>query len=447
MNVTVENLAPCKKLLRVEVEAQAVDAAFNNVTQEFQRQVRLPGFRPGKAPRNMVLKKFEKDILAEVKKRLIPDSYRKATKEQNVNPVTYPDIEEVQFDKGQSLIFTATVETAPEFELPEYKGVEAKKSNATVTDEDVEKALNILRERMAKYESVDRELTDGDIAVVDYAGSIDGKPLTEVAPDAKGIAAQEGFWINIANDSFLPGFSEQLKGAKAGEKRTVNVTFPNDFGNTELAGKSAVYEVDVKEVKQRDLPELDQAFAESYGAESMDKLREGVRNDLENELTSKKSRETRNQLVRAVLDKTTFELPEGIVASETRNVVYEIVQENQNRGISKDVIEQQKDEIYNAATVGAKQRVKASFVFSRIAEKESIKVEKDEFNARIQYLAAVYKTPVEKLVKDLEKRNAFGQIHEQLLNEKVIKFIEDNARITEVDPKELEVAVPVPAQG
>ena len=442
MNVTIENLAPCKKLLRIEVPAQEVDTAFNNTAQEFQRQVRLPGFRPGKAPRAMVLKQYEPDILTEVKRRLVPDSYRKALKEHKINVVGYPNVEEVQFGRGVALMFNVTIETAPDFELPEYKGLPARVPNTTVTDADVDKAIGILRDRQAKYETVAREAAEGDIAVVNYTGTCDGRPIIETAPTAKGLTEQKNFWVNIAKDSFIPGFSEQLIGAKKGDQRTVTVTFPPDFVTAALAGKQGQFAVEVAEVKERRLPAMDQAFAEAYGAESPEKLRDGVRDDLTNELKTKKTRETRNQVVKALLDAVKFELPEGVVAEETRNVVYQIVQENQNRGIGKEVIENQKDQIYSAAAVGAKERVKAAFIFRKIAEREGIKVENKELNLRVHMLAQQYQVPVEKFAKDLEKRNGGAEIYDQLMNEKVITFLESHAKIEEVDPAQLTASAP-----
>ena len=158
MNVTVENLAPCKKLLRVEVDAKAVDEAFAAVTKDFQKQASLPGFRPGKAPRALVLKKYEADIKDEVKRKLIGDSYRKAVDEKKIAVVGYPDIEEIQFGRGQALQFAATIETAPEFQLPEYKGLPAKREVKSVTDADVERALELLAQQHMKFETVAREL-------------------------------------------------------------------------------------------------------------------------------------------------------------------------------------------------------------------------------------------------------------------------------------------------
>ncbi len=284
MNVTVENLAPCKKLVRVEVDAKAVDEAFDTTTREFQKQASLPGFRPGKAPRAMVLKKYEADIKSEVKRKLIGDAYRKAVDEKKITVVGYPDIEEIQFGPGQVLQFAATIETAPEFQLPDYKGLPAKREVKSVTDEDVERALKLLAQQHVKFETVARELHLGDIAVVNYTGVSDGKPILEVAPTAKGLAEQKNFWVEVGAETFLPGFADQLLGARAGDKRAVTADFPADFATKELAGKKGNFDVEVVEVKEKVLPVMDDAFAKKYGAENLAKLHEGVRRDLENEL-------------------------------------------------------------------------------------------------------------------------------------------------------------------
>ena len=235
VNVTVENLAPCKKLVRVEVDAQKVNDAFDEMLKNYQRQAALPGFRPGKAPKEMVAKRYEADIQDEVKKKLIPDAYREAIKEQKIDVVGYPDIEEIQFAKGQSLQFAATIETAPEFEMPDYKGLPAKREKGEVTDEDVQKAIDMLRERQTNYQTVTRELKEGDVAVVNFTGTTDGKPITDIAPTAKGLTDQKNFWVNIDKNSFILGFAEQLIGAKAGDKKTVNVDFPADFVTPAIA--------------------------------------------------------------------------------------------------------------------------------------------------------------------------------------------------------------------
>lgn len=432
MNVTVENLAACKKLMRVEIEAQKVDETFDSITKDFQKQASLPGFRPGKAPRDMVLRKYEQDIAEEVKRKLISESYRDALKQQKLDVIGYPDIEEIQFGRGQALQFAATLETAPEFELPEYKGLPAKKETRTVTEEDMNRALDTLRKQQIDFKTVERPAQNGDVVVVNYTGTVDGKPITDVAPTAKGLTEQKNFWVEMEPQSFIPGFADQILGAKAGDKRTVNVDFPADFVTPQLQGKKGVYEVEVVEVKEKILPALDEAFAKSFGAENMEKLREGVRRDLENELNYSQNKSVRDQVIRALLNRVNFDLPESAVQQETRNVVYDLVRENQKRGISRDLIEQQKDQIYSAAAQNAKERVKVQFLLHKIAEKESLKISNEEITHRIGTLASVYQIPVEKFVKDLQKRNGFGEIYEQLLTEKAVNFLQENAKIEDV---------------
>jgi trigger factor len=421
-------------LLRVEVDAKAVDEAFDSTTKEFQKRALLPGFRPGKAPRDLVLRKYEQDIKDEVKRKLIGDAYRQALDEKKIAVVGYPDIEEIQFGRGQTLQFAATIETAPEFQLPEYKGLPVKRELKSVTDADVERALKLLAQQHLRFETVARELRLGDIAVVNYTGTCDGKPITETAPTAKGLTDQKNFWVEAAPNAFIPGFADQLLGAKAGDQRTVNVNFPADFVTKELAGKPGVFAVEVVEVKEKVLPPIDEAFAKKYDAENLEKLRAGVRRDLENELKYSQSKSIRGQIIRALLDRVNFELPETAVVHETRNVVYDIVRENTQRGVKRDAIEKQKDEIFSAATRSARERVKLAFLIQRIAEQEDLKVSQEEVLKHAQALALAYQIPPEKFLKDLQKRNGVRELYDQIAHEKVLDFLEQNAKIEDVPP-------------
>lgn len=440
MNVTVENLAPCKKLVRFEIDSQKVDATFEEIIKDFQHHARLPGFRPGKAPKDMVVRMFDKDIREEVKRKLISDSYRTALDEQKLDVLGQPDIEEIQFNRGQALLFAATVETAPEFQLPEYKGLKITREAKTVTAQDEERALDMLRQPRATYVDVNRGVRVGDYAVVNYSGTCEGKPIREIAPNAGRLTEQKDFWMMIEPGWFIPGFTVQLVGANPGEKRTVNVDFPADFVETALAGKKGSYEVEVVQVKEKTLPQLDDEFAKSFGAENLEKLKEGVRKDLVNELEFSQNKAIRNQLIRALMEQVNFELPESALAHETRNVVYELVQENSKRGVSRQTIEQQKDQIFSAASQGAKGRLKVAFLLQKIAEKENIKVSDAELSARIIRLAATYEIPPERFAKDLKKRNGMIEIFDQIMNEKVLDLMQANAQIEEVPV----AAAPVP---
>ena len=307
-----------------------------------------------------------------------------------------------------------------------------KRDARTVIEADVERALGLLAKQQEKFETVARELALGDVAVVDYTGRVDGKPISDLAPTARGLTEQKSFWVDLTPEGFIPGFAVQLVGAKAGDQRTVTVDFPADFVTKELAGLKGVFEVTVVEVKERAIPAIDDAFAKTYGADDLAKLREGVRKDLENELKSSQEKSVRGQLLGGLLGRVNFDLPEAVVAQETRQVVYNIVQENSKRGVARDIIEQQKEEIDTAAARSAKDRVKLSFLVQRIAAKEGIQVSQDEVVHRVQALAAAYQIPVEKFIKDLQKRNGVNEIYEQITHEKVVRLLEQNAQFEDV---------------
>ena len=425
--------------MRVEVDAASVDAAFTEMIREFAHEARLPGFRPGKAPQGMVAKLYAKQIETEVKRKLISDSYQKAVADQKLHPAANPDIEEIQFGRGKALQFAATLETIPEFELPEYKGIPVRRESAVVTAEDQERAMQVLREKQAAYNAVSRPMQAGDVAVVSFAATIDGKSLAEIAPDARGLAEQKEFWIQAKEPSFLPGFADQLLGAKKGDHRVVEITFPADFSTPQLSGKKAAYAVEVVEVKEQILPAIDEAFAKSFGAENVDQLRAGVLKDLEHELKYKQQRLVRNQIVRSLLDRVNFDLPESMLLNETKHVIYDLVRENTQRGVSKESIDKQKNEIYNFAASNARERLKIAFLLGKIADKEGIQVSQEDVAQRILQMAEMHQIHPTKLAKQLQERNGIGEIREQIGSAKVLDFLELSAKIEEGAP-----AAPVP---
>lgn len=441
MNVSVEQLSPCKVLVKVELDAAAVDAAFDRATVDFQKQARLTGFRPGKAPLYLVTRTFEKEIEQEVRRQLFSENYRAVLKEKELRPLANPDVEEIVFGRGKGYQFTATVETEPTIELPDYKGIPVEVEVRAVTPDDVERAVEALREQRADYTVVARPASAGDIVVVDYTGTCEGKPITDHAPTARGLTEQKGFWMKIETGHFIPGFTDQLVGASAGEKRTVNVTFPPDFVVAALVGKTGVYEVNLVEVRERKLPELDDAFAGQFGVANVEALREGVKGDLENELKHKRVTSIRNQLIQALLDRVKCELPESVVQNETRNVVRDIVQQNQQRGVTRESIQEHKDEIFAAATTSAQDRVKAALILNRIAEKEGIKLADQEVLQRIAMIAHGRKQPPEKVLKEFQKSGQINAVAEQVLTGKVLDFLQLQALVTEV-PARTEPAAP-----
>ena len=361
MNVTVNDVGPCKKLVRIELTEAEVGESFAAVEKDFLKHANLPGFRKGKAPRDVVLKSYAKDIKEEARRKVANDAYHKAVKEQNLKVYHLLEVEDTDLqnlERGKPAHLVITVEVVPTFELPAYRGLPAQRETRSVTEEDINHAIDLLRGRHAKFEKADREARQGDFLVVNYTGHVDGKPIAEVAPASRGLSTQQNFWIEVKDEGFIPGFAQQLIGAKASDKRTVNVQFPPEVV-APLGGQKAVYDVEVVEVKERVLPALDDAFAKQWEAEDVKTLREGVRGDLQNELNDKLRRSVREQVVKFLLSQVNFEMPESAVLAETRSVIYQVVKENQDRGVSKEAIDKNKDQIFGMANSAAKERVKA----------------------------------------------------------------------------------------
>ena len=435
MEVTITDLSPCKKQLRIEIDAEAVNAKFDSVAKDFRRHAHLPGFRPGKAPLANVMRSYGDKIGEEAKRTLMSDSYAKALKENGLRPVIMPEVEELQFGHGKPFQYLATLEVTPAFELPEYNGLEVEKERRTVTGADIDKALDTLREQRVSYTDVDRPAGEDDFIVVNFTGTIDDKPITDLVKVARGLTEQKNYWLNAKHNPLIPGIVEALIGSGKDDKKTVTVTIPNDFIYEELVGKEARYEIEIVQVKEKSLPELDDKFAKGFGAESMDKLREGVENDLKNELEYSQKKSVRNQCVDKLLDAVNCDLPETIVNEATRLGVHNIVQQNHQRGVGKEVIDENKDRIYANAKADAEVRVKANYILSKIAEKEGIKVTDQELSRQVAAMATQQKVKPQKLAQQLKDNGTIYQVQEEIMNAKVIDLLEEKAKVTEIDPK------------
>jgi len=435
VEVTITDLSPCKKQLRIEIDAETVNAKFDAVAKDFRRHAHLPGFRPGKAPLANVMRSYGDKIGEEAKRTLMSDSYAKALKENELRPVIMPEVEELQFGHGKPFQYLATLEVTPAFEMPEYIGIEVEKERRSVNDADIAKALDTLREQRVSYADMDRPVVEDDFIVVNFTGTIDDKPITDLIKVARGLTEQKNFWLHKTQNPLIPGTVEALIGSSKGDKKTVTVTIPDDFVYEEIVGKEAKYEIEVVQVKEKSLPELDDKFAKGFGAESMDKLREGVENDLKNELEYSKKKSIRNQCVDKLLGAVNCDLPETIVNEATRAAVHNIVQQNHQRGVGKEIIEENKDKIYANAKTDAEVRVKANYILSKIAEKEGIKVTDKELSRQVAAMAAQQKVKPQKLAQQLKDNGTIYQVQEEIMNAKVIDLLEEKAKVTEIDPK------------
>ncbi len=432
-HITSETLGPCRRLLKIEVPTADVDKEFGLVAQEYTRHARLPGFRQGRAPRQLVEKRFAAEIEQEVQKSLVAKAYREAIRSQSLQPVGMAGIKDMQFGRGQPLAFTAELETVPDFALPDYKSIPVTKMPVTVTDEDVDKAVHALAAQRAELvDAAARGLAMEDFAVVNFSAVSDGKPLAELAPAAKAIAERKDLLLMMSAEAFVPGFCEQLVGAMIGEKRQAQVDFPADFQIAEIAGKKAAYFVEVTGIKERKLPPIDDALAASFGKDlTLAKLKDAIRADIQRERERAAGADAKNQIVEFLLSRTMFDLPPVMLANETRHVIQDVVRENTMRGIAKETLGEKKDEIFQFASKNAADRLKASFILGKIASQEKVEVQQQEIEFRILQLAQRHGIQPVKLRKQLEERGGLDDIHEELLVAKTLEFLVSTATVTQ----------------
>jgi len=435
MNVEVEHLPNCQVSLRVVLPADRVAKERSRISNTYQSRAKIPGYRPGKAPQSIVAVKFKKEIEDELKRVLVDVGFREAVKEQGIRALSITEVDEVRFDEETGMRFRAKAVTAPQFELPEYKGIPIAIPSTEVTEAEIDVEIEGLRERTAEFvDFEDRTLQEGDFAVMNLDSTIEGKPVGECSPSAaKTLQERKDLWLRIAPDSFLPGFTEPLIGAKKGETREYSVTVPADFPDTTLAGKMLDVKCEITATKTRTLPEVTDEWAGKVGTEpSIETLRKLIADSLKSQKAQSVGEARRRQILDFLHSKIECELPASYVHRETRRIVENIVRENQTRGIADDTLKEKEDEIVQNATGAARNRVKTAFILTRIAESEGIKVTESEFNARLRTLSVRHEMTVEKLVKLLEQNNSFGPIEEELLIGKVLEFLDNNASVSEV---------------
>ena len=433
MNVVVEPLPNCVATLKVELEPERVEKAKAQLVQEFGEHARIPGYRPGKAPRAVIERKFRKQIREELEGKLLREAAREAIEERKLRVLRIASVEEVELGEDQRMSFTATLITHPEFELPEYKGLPVEVKPVTVTDADVDEAIADIRDQSADFVDIpERGAQMGDFVVVDYEGTISGKPVHEIFPKAgKPLTSNTDFWIKMTEEAFFPGYCAHLLGAKPGETREFEIVVPADFPVEGMPGSTIHYRVVVKAVKEKVLPELDDAFAETIAkGKTMEQVRELAREELTRERGSQVEADKRGQVMKALLSRVECELPISMVRNETQRILADIVKENQARGVTDDVLKENEKQLVGMASQNARERVKGTFILVRIADKEGIRVTREELFGRVATLAQRAQLPFEKMMRELEKRNALEQIQEEIVTAKTLDFLVANASVT-----------------
>jgi trigger factor len=432
MNVEVENLPNCLASLRVELPSNRVKKEWSEVVQKFREAARIPGFRPGKAPQTVVEAKFRKEIQDELTRKLINEGTREAIREKGLKVLSVSEVEDVEFAPDQTMRFTATLITAPEFELPEYKGITVAVPPEEIMDEEVDQALERLRERQASFSDVEgRAVELDDFVVLDYETTVEGQPLLEAVPAApKRLAGGKDFWLKLEEDALVPGFAPEVVGLQVNETREFDVAVPESFSVEALANRTLHFKITVKGIKQMNLPDLNDAFAgQVVQGFDLDRLRKLIQAQLQAEKSAAVENVKRNRIVDYLVNQVECELPQAYVKDETRRIMSEIVQQNQRRGVSEETLRENQKDIVNTASRNARDRLKANFILLRIAEKEGIKVSPQDLKARIEALAAQHRTTYDKTLAELDSRGVIPQVREEILVGKVLDFLTSNANI------------------
>ncbi len=432
MKVEVEHQPQSMATLRIELPAEQVSKEWDAIAENYARYARIPGYRPGKAPKRVIEAKFRKEIQDEVTKKLVSKSYHDAIAEKQLRVVSLTNVEEVEFAPDRTLKFSATVVTAPEFDLPDYKNISVQLPDTNVSQEEIAAALERLRDQSADFvDAAERGLQMEDFAVIDFEGSVDGQPISELAPEAsKNLHGGKKFWLRLAPGNFLPGFCEQLVGHKRGETLLIQVKLPDDFGVKELVGKTANYAVTVNEIKEKVLPALDDAFAEKVlPGKKLEELRHEMEHNLEHEKEHEVERAKENQIVKFLHERIQFDLPPSLLTHETRRALSELVQRNRARGVPDEMLKSKEKELVEGAGGLAAHRLKTNFILHRIAEQEKIEITREELDKSIREQAAQYNVSVDKMRKQLEENDGINGLAEQLLLGKSLDFLKANVTV------------------
>lgn len=436
MNATLEKLPNCLATLRVEVGAEALSQAREKVVRGYLNQARIPGFRPGKTPRALVEKRFTKDIAEQTESDLISESLTEAIREKQLRVLRVTNVEDVKLEPT-GMSFSATLVTVPDFELPEYKGLEVSVPKVTDAKKEASVAalLEDLRARHADF--VDLAEARGaameDFVVVDYKGTIGGQPIHEHFPKVGQIlSSNEGFWVRMTEEAFFPGFCAQLEGARPGDVREFQIEVPADFPVEGFGGQKLDYVVKVNEIKIRVLPELNDDFAEAIApGKSLEQLRELLREEVERRNASQIESLKRDQVMEHLLSRVECELPEDMARAESNQVLSEVVEENQRRGVSQEMLRENEKEIVANASQTARNRLKGSFILSRIAETEKLQPTREEVLGRIAAIAKRAEITIEKALKEVSKRRMLPQIENDILTTKALDFVVAQAVVSE----------------
>jgi trigger factor len=422
MKSKIKSLEDCLRLFRIEVPGDIVRQTAEAVYKEIKRIAKVPGFRPGNVPQDLLEKHFSGDAREEVLKRLIPEGYKKALETHKVVPAGMPRIFNIDFGFDKPLRFEAQVDIRPNTKLKNYTAIRVTKKRISVSKEEIDESLTRLRNMYAGYNDVDRAVKKGDYAVCDVEAFADGKPITK---------KNQNMWVLAEKEASLLGMGEELVGLTKGQSKEVETTLPENYPDKKYAGKRAKFKVLVHTVKEKALPPLDDEFAKKLNAENMDSLKK----ELESQLFSRKENSMKvnmqNQILERLLRDNRFSVPSSMVKRQKEVFAKRFEEELLRKGIKKEEVETKVKEMDSKMEKDAKERIQIYFILDDIAEKEKISVSDSDINMRLDSIAVSTGQPLEEVRKYYEKENLLGGLAEEIKETKVLEFLLNKAEITE----------------
>ena len=412
----------CKHSLEISVPVETVDTETERVVSSFQHRARLPGFRPGKAPAGLVRKQFEGDIRQQVIENLVPKFLDEELQKHDLKIVGTPDISDVHFHRGEPLRFKAEFEVFPDIELKEYQNLAVVYQDPQITDEDIAKRIEEIRDQKADYSNVDpRPVQDGDYAVV----SLESLSGTEQP------VKQDEMMLHVGAEDTLPAFTENLRGMSPGEEKDFEVTYPEDYGQPKLAGHTIRFHVVVKGIRKKELPEVNDEFAKDLGDfRTVDELREALRKTLFGQREQEAQRAAKDKLVEKLVDAHEFPIPEAFIDRQVRNRIEQTLHSLAQEGIDASKIQLDWQKLKAAQRDKALREVKASLLLSRIAERETINATRDEVDKEVERLARQQREPFAAVRMRFEKDGTLGRIASHIQTEKTLNFLFEHAQKT-----------------
>ena len=427
MSLQVENLEKNMAKMTVEVPAENLEKAIKTAFNKNKNRFNIPGFRRGKAPLAMIEKMYGPEVFYEEAANLVLDeSYPEAAKESALEIVSRPEIDIVQIEKGKPFIYTATVAVKPEVTLGDYKGIQVEKALAEVTDEDVENELKRVQNQNSRLLTIeDRPVQDGDQTVIDFDGYVDGKRFEG--------GKSEDYPLTIGSHSFIDTFEEQLIGKNIGEECEVNVTFPEEYHAKELAGKPAVFKVTIKEIKMKELPELNDEFAEEVSEfETLDEYKADIRSKLLERKQKEAAIENENRVVEKVVENASMEIPEKMLETQVQNMINDYARRMQNQGMPMEQYMQYTgmtlESLQEQTRPQAEKSIRTRLVLEAVVKAEDIQISDEAVEEELQKMADSYKMEVEK-VKEFMGERELKQMREDLAVQEAIDFLVAEAEL------------------